>query len=106
MIEFRHESWWTDKVYKRLARHNISFCGISHPTLPNDIIVNNPLVYYRFHGTPELYKTPYNKRFLKKVATTIGGSLKSKQVFLFFNNDIDVNAPKNAKEMQQIISSL
>jgi uncharacterized protein YecE (DUF72 family) len=104
VIEFRHETWWNDKVYKQLAKHNITFCGISHPTLPDDIIVNNSLVYYRFHGTPELYKTPYTKDFLQHVAEEIKSKRKSKEVFLFFNNDIDVNAPRNAAEMQQITS--
>ena len=103
VIEFRHQSWWIDKVYKQLSKHNITFCGISHPTLPDDIIVNNPLVYYRFHGTPELYKTPYNKEFLEKVVATIKAKRKSNQIFLFFNNDIDVNAPRNARETQEIV---
>ncbi len=102
VIEFRHETWWNDKVYKQLARHNITFCGISHPTLPDDIIINNPLVYYRFHGTPELYKTPYSIEFLQQVAETIKSKRKSKEVFLFFNNDIDVSAPRNAAEMKEI----
>lgn len=106
VIEFRHDSWWTDKVYKQLSKHNITFCGISHPTLPDDIVVNNPLVYYRFHGTPELYKTPYNEAFLQKVYDTIKSKRKSKEVFFFFNNDIDVNAPRNAKQMQEISNTL
>lgn len=104
VIECRHQSWWTPKVYKELAKHNITFCGISHPALPNDVIVNNPLVYYRFHGTPELYKTPYSTEFMQQVAHTIKSKRKSKQVFMFFNNDIDVNAPQNARQVQEITS--
>lgn len=33
-VEFRHDSWWTDNVYKELKKEGISFCGISHPKLP------------------------------------------------------------------------
>jgi uncharacterized protein YecE (DUF72 family) len=102
VIECRHETWWNDKVYKEFSKNNITFCGISHPTLPDDVIVNNPLVYYRFHGTPELYKTPYPVNFLKHVAEAIKSKRKSKEVFLFFNNDIDVNAPRNAAQMQEL----
>src|SRR5437762_10420793 len=76
VIEFRHESWWDEKVYKELGRHNITFCGISHPSLPRDVVINNPLVYYRFHGTVELYKTPYTEDFLFKVVHTIKGKRK------------------------------
>jgi uncharacterized protein YecE (DUF72 family) len=70
--------------------------------LPNDVIINNPLVYYRFHGTPELYKTPYSVDFMEQVAQTIKSKRKSKEIFMFFNNDIDVNAPENARQMQEI----
>ena len=49
-VEFRHASWWQPQVYQRLAEKQISFCGISHPTLPGEVIVNTPRVYYRFHG--------------------------------------------------------
>lgn len=103
VIEFRHQSWWNDKVYKLLAKHNITFCGISHPTLPDDVIINNPLVYYRFHGVPELYKTPYPIELLENVVQSIKAKRKSKEAYLFFNNDIDVNAPRNAAETQQIV---
>jgi uncharacterized protein YecE (DUF72 family) len=104
VIEFRHSTWWNDKVYKQLSKHDITFCGISHPALPGDVIINTPLVYYRFHGTPELYKTPYSPEFLKGVTDTIKSKRKPKEVFLFFNNDIDVNAPRNAEETRRILN--
>jgi len=103
VIEFRDESWWRNEVYRELSKHNITFCGISHPTLPDDIIVNTPLVYYRFHGRVELYKTPYTRQFLSKVADTIKSKRKPKEVFCYFNNDIDVNAPKDAQKLEKII---
>jgi uncharacterized protein YecE (DUF72 family) len=62
------------------------------------------LVYYRFHGTPELYKTPYSMDFMRQVVQTIKSKRKSKEVFMFFNNDIDVNAPQNARQVQEITS--
>jgi uncharacterized protein YecE (DUF72 family) len=34
VVEFRHESWWNDVVYKELAKKEITFCGMSHPHLP------------------------------------------------------------------------
>lgn len=103
VVECRHESWWKEKVYKAFASHHISFCGISHPTLPDNVVVNDALVYYRFHGTPELYKTPYEKEFLQKVVDDIRRKRKSKEIFLFFNNDIDVNAPRNAREIKEMV---
>ncbi len=40
VVEFRHVSWWRDDVYKTLAEHHITFCGMSHPLLPDDVIQN------------------------------------------------------------------
>ena len=40
VVEFRHSSWWQTKVRETLSSHNISFCGISHPLLPDEAVVN------------------------------------------------------------------
>jgi uncharacterized protein YecE (DUF72 family) len=102
VIEFRHESWWTEEVYKELGRHNITFCGISHPTLPDEVVINNPLVYYRLHGTIDLYKTPYKESYLQGVVDKIKSKRKPKEVFCYFNNDIDVNAPSDADKLKKL----
>jgi uncharacterized protein YecE (DUF72 family) len=99
VLEFRHASWWNAGVYNKLAKHKISFCGMSHPDLPDDIIQNTKILYYRLHGVPELYKSPYTKRQLKKIADEIESSGKTKKAYIYFNNDIGASAIKNAKEM-------
>lgn len=104
VIEFRHSSWWNQKVMKVLEKSNITFCGISHPWLPKDVVINNPLVYYRFHGTKELYKTPYTENELKKIAEEISKNKKARVVYCYFNNDIDVNAPRDAALLNRIIA--
>jgi uncharacterized protein YecE (DUF72 family) len=97
VFEPRHASWWNKKVYDRLAEKNITFCGMSYPGLPDDVIQNAPSVYYRFHGVPDLYSSPYSEESLKKV---IGAMHKTTKVgWFYFNNDINAVAPYNAKEM-------
>ena len=104
VLELRHPSWWNEGVYQALAKHKISFCGMSHPDLPDEVVQNTPVVYYRFHGRPHLYKSPYKTPFLKKVADEIGSNKKVKQAFLYFNNDIDASAIKNARQLQKIVA--
>ena len=99
VVEFRHASWWNDEVYKILGKNKISFSGMSHPTLPDKIIENTSLLYYRMHGVPQLYKSPYALADLKKIVKKIEESFKTKNAFVYFNNDIGGNAIKNAKEM-------
>jgi uncharacterized protein YecE (DUF72 family) len=97
VFEPRHASWWNQKVYDSLAEKNITFCGMSYPGLPDDVIQNAPSVYYRFHGVPDLYSSPYNEEFLKKVIAAMHKPTRAG--WFYFNNDINAIAPRNAKEM-------
>jgi len=103
VLECRHVSWWTQEVYDQLSKHNITFCGMSHPELPQDIIKNNSLLYYRFHGVPELYKSEYSKKIVQSFVDDIRSSKKVKHAFIYFNNDIGGSAITNAQQMQEII---
>ena len=99
VLELRHVSWWNDSVYKKLAQHNITFCGMSHPTLPNDVIQNTPIVYYRFHGVPVLYRSPYSKDFLQKVINAVKQNSNTRESWFYFNNDFDAVGVGNANDM-------
>ena len=72
---------------------------MSHPDLPADIIQNTFVLYYRMHGVPYLYQSTYKILTLKKIINEIKTSGETKKAFIYFNNDIDVSAVKNAKEM-------
>ena len=99
ILEFRHVSWWREDVFKILADHHITFCGMSHPALPDDVIQNTPVVYYRFHGVPDLYRSPYSTEFLQNAVNTVKSNDKVKQGWFYFNNDYKAVAIGNAKEM-------
>jgi uncharacterized protein YecE (DUF72 family) len=102
-IEFRDISWWNKKVQKKLQEAGIIFTGISHPTLPGDVVINNETVYYRFHGVPKLYYSSYGNNFLKKIADKIGRDKKVKDVYLYFNNTADVAAIENANWIKKYV---
>jgi uncharacterized protein YecE (DUF72 family) len=104
VVEFRDHSWWQPKVYDTLARHHISFCSISHPDLPNDVIINTNTVYYRFHGVPKLYYSAYDQPFLEQIVTAIKNAKEVKQAFLYFNNTAETAAIQNAQYVQQLIA--
>lgn len=105
VTEFRHVSWWREDVYKALAEHKITFCSQSHPLLPDDVIGNTQSVYYRFHGVPELYRSPYSKQFLQKVANAVENNKNVKQGWFYFNNDYDAVGARNAEEMMAMTRS-
>jgi len=100
VVEFRHESWWKQKVYSALAEKNICFCGESYPKLPTEAIVNTRIAYYRFHGVPTLYKSSYDQARLEQVAETIAMSHATK-AYVLFNNTWGVAAINNANYLQE-----
>ncbi len=104
VLEFRHDSWWNAEVYNKLSKQNITFCGMSHPQLPGEVIQNTRVLYFRFHGVPHLYSSSYDTDTLKRISNEINENLSIKEAFIYFNNDIDGSAIKNATEMEEYIS--
>lgn len=102
VAEFRHVTWWREDVYKALAENNITFCGMSHPTLPDNVIENTASVYYRFHGVPNLYNSPYSEESLQNVINVVKENPGVKEGWFYFNNDFNAIAPANAKEMSAL----
>lgn len=98
VVEFRHPSWWNERVYSKLAAYRIIFSGQSFPSaLPDDLIVNNSIVYYRFHGKPVLYKSAYDVTTIVNFATQIPSDAQT--VFVYFNNTWGTGALTNAKQL-------
>ncbi len=104
VVEFRNETWWNSHVYNKLAQHNITFCSISHPALPGDVVQNTPTLYFRFHGVPQLYESKYDNAALEKISDEIENNTNTKEAFIYFNNDIDGSAITNAIEMEQYVT--
>ncbi len=103
VVEFRHESWWTQEVLDTLNRHHIIFCGQSYPgnKLPEAAVVNSPVVYYRFHGKPVLYKSEYPEQAMRDVLEAIGDG--HDKAFIYFNNTWGSAALVNSRQMQQLV---
>jgi uncharacterized protein YecE (DUF72 family) len=102
VIEFRHESWWTDAVWKVLDQAGVIFCSISAPRLPNDLISCNGKLYIRFHGSSRWYRHDYTSEELERWAERIVNA-KPKEVWAYFNNDFRGCAFRNAIQLRQIL---
>ena len=108
VVEFRHPSWWDGEVQRTLTKHRVTFVGQSYPPpleLPDEVVANTDVVYYRFHGVPELYKSPYSPEFLARIADEIAAAKHVKEVYLYFNNGIGAVGVENARQMQQLLSA-
>jgi uncharacterized protein YecE (DUF72 family) len=105
VLEFRHESWWRREVYESLAERCVTFCGMSHPDLPDTFPPDAPLIYYRFHGVPELYRSTYTNDALEDFVEKARQLSCVQDVWCYFNNDSAVAAIPNAQLLEKIALS-
>lgn len=104
-VEFRHQSWWSQEVYDRLAKNNITFCSVSHPTMPTDINATSSVGYVRLHGIPKMFYSEYSHSDLVKLHDVIIEKNLFEQVFIYFNNTASEAGVLNAKELNTIFKS-
>jgi uncharacterized protein YecE (DUF72 family) len=106
VIEFRHESWWNAHVYDTLAAHSIVFCSPSFPRLPDMVIRNTDIVYYRFHGVPQLYKSEYHPEKIQQVTSEIIRPGNIRIAYLYFNNTMGMAGINNARHALDLTGSI
>jgi len=104
VIEFRHESWFSEDVYSLLRSHNVIFCVVSSPELPDHIVETAETSYFRFHGRIGWYKYNYTDEELKDWAEAIQKT-KSKDCFIYFNNDYHAYAVANCKKLGEYLQA-
>ena len=103
-FEFRDKSWINKKIVSLLEKNNMGMCMADWPEFLCDLPVTSDFVYMRRHGVDGKYISCYNTEQLKTDAKFINRFLKQgKDVFIYFNNDAHGHAPKNAKELRDIL---
>ncbi|MFV8271212.1 DUF72 domain-containing protein [Flavobacterium sp. GT2N3] len=105
VIEFRHESWWSEKVYNRLSENKIVFCSVSHPLLPTTIIANSAIIYVRLHGSPQMFYSNYGHQDLKILYRNIFKKNNVTEVYMYFNNTASAAGVINAQELDELFRS-
>jgi uncharacterized protein YecE (DUF72 family) len=103
VVEFRHKSWWNDSVYKAFRKRGIIFCSCSGPRLPDELVKTADDIYVRFHGTTRWYRHDYSPEELAIWAQRIRES-GANQSWIYFNNDRDAYAIKNAKQLLTLLN--
>lgn len=78
------------------------FCSCSGPRLPDELVCTADDVYLRFHGIKEWYRHDYSDAELLIWANRIRES-RAKTAWIYFNNDRDGHAIKNAKRLAELL---
>ncbi len=105
VLEFRHRSWWDPDVFATLERNRVGFVSVSAPRLPKTVQAIRGVVYVRFHGKKQWYRSSYDREELREWAERIL-SQHPRKIYLYFNNDAEGYAPQNALWMKEILHSL
>lgn len=102
-IEVRHGSWVQDEFMELLRQHNVAFCiSDTAGRYPMRTAVTADYVYLRLHGSRRLYASLYTEEELRGWAEMIRNW--SRETWVFFDNDFEGNAVRNAIRLREICS--
>ena len=105
-VEFRHPSWHCDEVLAMLERHGVAYCVMSGAGLPCILRATASFVYVRMHGPDHhhLYAGSYSDADLRWWSDRIREwDAGERDVFVYFNNDGDGHAVRNAEALRSYV---
>lgn len=104
-VEFRHGSWYEDQeTFAVLRKHNAAHVALSTLNMPRNMTVTADFVYIRFHGLEGGFAHDYTGEELKPWAKFCREqATEGRTVFAYFNNDVNVRAPENAKALMEMV---
>jgi len=106
VLEFRHGSWFTDRVYRLLNRYRAALCIADSARYARRNVITSDFAYLRFHGPQQLFSSTYPDAQLVKEAKTIRTYMRSGlDVYVFFNNDALGHAIENARTLRTMVGT-
>ena len=75
---------------------------LQRPRLPDELVKTADEIYVRLHGPKRWYRHDYSKAELAIWAGRIKAS-SAKRAWVYFNNDNDAHAPKNAITLRRML---
>ncbi len=104
-FEFRHESWYTERVYVLLTEKNAALCLHDFARQPTPLVAPADFVYLRLHGPDGHYGGSYSDEELQDWAKKVAKFLEQgRKVFCYFNNDGEGNAVVDARKLADILA--
>jgi len=104
VFEFRDDSWHADKVFTLLEGYDASFCVHDMPCVKCPEIATGKVAYLRFHGATSRYAGGYSTKALRKWAKWAASQAKKRDVYIYFNNDAEGHAVKDAKRLIKMVA--
>jgi uncharacterized protein YecE (DUF72 family) len=106
-FEFRHPSWFDREVYELLARHDATLVIGDHPQRGFQTLERTAgWRYVRLHYGHRGRRGNYSERELEQWAARLHRWRSEGEVFVYFNNDWEAFAPRNAAWLEDRLRSL
>jgi uncharacterized protein YecE (DUF72 family) len=100
-FEFRHASWFQPAVYRLLREHEAALVIADHPQRAFQTYERTaPWRYVRLHFGARGRRGNYSQRELEDWARRVSGWRRRDEVYVYFNNDWEGFAPRNALWMR------
>lgn len=100
--EPRHATWFTDEADALLTHFRVARVAADPACVPRAAASGGwpGLVYYRLHGSPEVYYSAYNAEYIADLAKSIAGHAANAEVWCIFDNTARGEAADNAFSLQ------
>lgn len=124
-IEIRHDSFATTEFIELLRAHDVALVCADAVSWPKLMDLTADFVYCRLHGSEELYASGYDEKSLKSWAAWVKAwalgrepkdakrvskrpapKRRSRDVYVYFDNDAKVRAPKDAQRLAALVGEL
>ena len=124
-IEIRHESFRTPQFVEMLRKYDVALVCADTPEWPRLMDVTSDFMYCRLHGSEKIYESGYDPKSLeawtKRVAAWAQGKepkdservidkpapkKHARDVFVYFDNDAKVLAPRDAQSLTKRVDKL
>ncbi len=106
VVEFRHQSWLEEGVFQILRNYNTGLCVFDMPGLCCPVLATADFAYIRLHGSTGLYWSCYSDDELADWARKLAGlATKLKAVYVYFNNDAEAFAVRNAVTLRDYLQA-
>ncbi len=104
VFEFREKSWYVPETLALLQRYGASFCAHDMPGSASDRCAVGPIAYVRFHGGEGKYWGRYSDEgLLSWTDWMVGQARAGREVWAYFNNDIDAHAIHDAQTLRSMV---
>lgn len=103
VCEPRHPTWFAPDVERLLAEYHVARVAADPAPVPQAARPGDwpGLVYYRLHGSPQIYYSDYTNEFLDVLADDLRAALASAPAWCIFDNTALFHAAANALSLME-----